>query len=294
LKNTKKIGQYPNTMVVLSLSIALFLIGLCGLVSLQAKRLTAYVKENIELQVYLDKNLATSTKDSIQKVVAKNQAIATDEAGKALIRYKSGDEAAKEFIDQTKENFKDLLAENPLHDVYMVRVKNEFFNEKALQVLKNELQTINGVYEVSYVENLADDINKNIRKIYLILAGFVILLLLTTIVLVNNTIKLAVFSQRFLIRSMQLVGATDAFIQKPFIIRGAIQGLIGAVIAIVLLLLVQQGAFSQVPELLKLHKTSEFVVLSIILLLLGLATGVVCTFTSIYKYLRLTLEQLYS
>lgn len=281
-------------MVVLSLSIALFLIGLCGLISFQAKRLSAYVKENIELQVYLEKGLAPKTQDSIRKVLSKNVAIAKDESGKAMITFKSKEEAAKEFIDQTKENFQDLLEENPLHDVMMVKVKDAFFNEKSLAQLKLDLTKVKGVYEVSYVENLADDINKNIRKIYLVLAGFVILLLLTTIVLVNNTIKLAVFSQRFLIRSMQLVGATDNFIQKPFVIRGAIQGLIGALIAIGLLVLVQMGAFSQVPDLLKLHKTSEFVILSCILVVLGVATGVVCTFTSIYKYLRLTLDQLYS
>jgi cell division transport system permease protein len=128
----------------------------------------------------------------------------------------------------------------------------------------------------------------------LILSGFVILLLLTIIVLVNNTIKLAVFSQRFLIRSMQLVGATNYFIQKPFVIRGALQGLAAALISILLLILVQQGAISKVPELLKLSSIGEFVTLSIFLLLLGVATGVVCTYSSIHKYLGLSLDELYT
>jgi cell division transport system permease protein len=293
-QNSKKIGQYPNSMVILSLSIALFLIGLCGLISFQAKRLSAFVKENIELQVYLNKDLNKKTVDSLQKVFSKNKAIAGSTIEKPSVTFKSKDDLAKEFIDHSKEKFTDILAENPLRDVFLLKVKDEYFNEKSLKNIKGEFSKIKGVYEVSYAENLADDINKNIRKIYIILSGFVLLLLLTTIVLVNNTIKLAVFSQRFLIRSMQLVGATDNFIQFPFLKRGAIQGAAGAIVAIILLVLVQLGAFSQVPDLLKLHNNTEFVILAIILLFLGVATGLVCTFTATYKYLRLSLEQLYA
>ncbi len=291
---SKKIGQFPNFMVVISLTIALFLIGLCGLISFQAKRLATMVKQNIELQVYLDNDLSTLQRDSIKKIIAKKNFVSINEAGKTNISFISKDSAAKAFINETNENFKTLLVDNPLRDAYLVKVNDAFFTEKSLVKIKTELQKIRGVYEVSYVENLVEDINRNIKKIYLILSGFVLLLLLTIIVLVNNTIKLAVFSQRFLIRSMQLVGATNYFIQKPFVIRGAIQGLVAAVISIVLLVLVQQGAISKVPELLKLSSIGEFVTLAFFLVILGVATGVVCTFSSIHKYLGLSLDELYS
>lgn len=291
---SKKIGQFPNFMVVISLTIALFLIGLCGLISFQAKRLATLVKQNLEIQVYLDQDLAVSNKDSIKKVLSKKNFVSKNEVGKANIYFVSKDSAAKIYIGETKENFKTLLVDNPLRDAYLLKVKDEFFNENSLAKFKKEIEKINGVYEVSYVENLADDINKNIKKIYLILSGFVLLLLLTIIVLINNTIKLAVFSQRFLIRSMQLVGATNFFIQKPFIKRGALQGLAAAAIAILLLVLVQQGAISQVPELLKLSSIGEFVSLALFLIFLGVAIGVVSTYSSIHKYLSLSLDDLYS
>jgi cell division transport system permease protein len=294
VKPSKKIGQYPNFMVVISLTIALFLIGLCGLISFQAKELANLVKQNVELQVYLDNDLSVSTKDSLRKIFSKKHFVSKNELNKANITYISKDSAAQAYIKETKENFKTLLIDNPLRDAYLLKIKDEYFNESSLAKFKSEIEKMNGVYEVSYVENLVDDINKNLRKIYLILSGFVLLLLLTIIVLVNNTIKLAVFSQRFLIRSMQLVGATNYFIQKPFVIRGAIQGLISGLIAIVLLVLVQQGAISKVPELLKLSSISEFVILSIFLIVLGVATGVICTFSSIHKYLGLSLDELYS
>lgn len=281
-------------MVVISLTIALFLIGLCGLISFQAKRLATLVRQNIELQVYLDNDLSISKKDSIKKALSKKTFVSKNELAKANITFISKDSAAKEFIKDTKENFQTLLVDNPLRDAYLLKVKDEYFNESSLLKFKSEIEKIDGVYEVSYVENLVDDINKNIRKIYLILSGFVLLLLATIIVLVNNTIKLAVFSQRFLIRSMQLVGATNYFIQKPFVIRGALQGLTSAIIAIFLLVLLQQGAISKMPELLKLSDMMEFFILSIFIILLGVATGVVCTYSSIHKYLGLSLDELYS
>ncbi len=281
-------------MVVISLTIALFLIGLCGLISFQAKRLSSFVRQNVELQVYLQNDLSKNGIDSIKKILTKKQFIAKNEFGRAEIQFISKDSAAKVFIDNTKENFKTLLVDNPLRDVITLKVGEDYFNENSLAKFKKEIEKINGVFEVNYVENLAEDINKNIKKIYLILSGFVLLLLLTIIVLINNTIKLAVFSQRFLIRSMQLVGATDFFIQKPFVIRGALQGLAGALIAIFVLILVQQGAISQVPELLKLSSISEFVMLSVFLIILGVSIGIVCTFTSIHRYLRLTLDELYT
>ena len=194
--------------------------------------------------------------------------------GKPEISFISKEEAAKIFVGETKENFSTLLNDNPLHDAFLCKIKEEYFNESSLSKLKKEIEKFKGVSEVTYVENLADDINKNISKIYLIMSSFVILLLLTIIALVNNTIKLAVFSQRFLIRSMQLVGATNYFIQKPFVIRGAVQGAISALIALVILVLVQQGAISQVPELLKLSTVLEFVWLALFLIVQDLLSKV--------------------
>jgi cell division transport system permease protein len=162
-----------------------------------------------------------------------------------------------------------------------------------LKEIKKSLERIQGIKEVGYVENFVDEVNKNISKIYLILSGFVLLLLVIIIMLVNNTIKLALYSQRFLIRSMQLVGATDSFIRKPFVSKGALQGLISGFIASTLLIVTQQLAVNKVDGLVILQEIDKMVLLILIILMIGVLVGVTSTFRSVDKYLKLSLDDLY-
>ncbi len=186
-----------------------------------------------------------------------------------------------------------FLGENPLRDSYRVKIQEDYFAEAKLKVIKEELEKINGVYEVVYQENLVDEINKNITKIYLILASFALIMLIIIILLINNTIKLAIYSQRFLIRSMQLVGATNGFIQRPFLMRGATQGLVSAVLASVLLVLLQQLAIRNVEGLAVLQENDKLVFLLITLVFLGILIGIVSTTQSLSRYLKMSLDELY-
>lgn len=290
----KKLGTYPNLMMVFSLTIALFMIGVCGLLTIEAKKLTQIVKQNLEIQAYLEKDLTPQQRDSIQKTLAQKSYVARSEAGQPMLRFVSKDEAAQKFIKETREDFKELLLnENPLRDAYMIKVKEEFFEEAQLQRIKADLAKTKGVFEVTYIENFADDVNRNVGKIYLILSGFVLLLLLVIVVLVNNTIRLAFYSQRMLIRSMQLVGATNGFIRRPYLRTASIQGLMGGILACVLLYLLQQAAVYQVPEMSNLLDNTKFAILCIALVLLGVAIGLACTFRSVERYMSVALDDLY-
>ncbi|MBC7407194.1 MAG: ABC transporter permease [Arcicella sp.] len=293
MSKIKKLGSTPNAMVIISLTIALFLIGLCGLLTLNARKLAEYLKQNVEVQVYLDNDLTISKLDSVFKIIANRHFVLKND-NSPQINFISKEVAAKQFIKESGEDYRKLLGNNnPLFNSYSVKIKEEFFTEINLKAIKTDLEKISGVHEVAYVENIADEINKNISKIYLILSVFVVLLLIIIVVMVNNTIKLSLYSQRFLIRSMQLVGATNAFIRKPFVVKGALQGLISGLAACTLLIILQQFAVQQVEGLGVLQEPSKLIILIIVLLTIGTLVGILSTFQSVERYLKLSLDELY-
>lgn len=288
----KKVGSYPNAMIIASLTAALFLIGFCGLLVMQSKKLISIIKQNIEVRVMLDKGLDSNQVTKVYKsIVARPFVLSID--GKPQVTFFSKDEAAKEFIADTKEDFSTLLGDNPLHDSYRVRLQEDYFEDTKLKQIKAEVEKNEGVFEVVYQENLADQINKNLTKIYLILATFAVIMLVIIILLMNNTIRLALYSQRFLIRSMQLVGATNGFIQRPFLKNGAVQGFISGLIAAGLIVALQQIALHQIEGL---HLLQEYDKLSFLLagvIILGALIGTASTFQALARYLRMALDDLY-
>lgn len=288
----KKVGSYPNAMIIVSLTAALFLIGFCGLLVMQSKKLISIIKQNIEVRVMLDKGLDSTQVADIQKKLIANPFVLNIE-GKPQVIFYSKDEAAREFIADRKEDFSAFLGENPLHDSYRVRLEEDYFEDTKLQKIKSDVEKLEGVFEVVYQENLADQINKNLTKIYIILATFAVIMLIIIVLLMNNTIRLALYSQRFLIRSMQLVGATNNFIQMPFLKNGAVQGLISGLIAVGLIVGLQQVALRQIEGL---HMLQEYEKLGFLLLgvvILGVLIGVLSTFQALARYLRMTLDDLY-
>ena len=292
-KKKKKIGSYPNAMIVMSLTAALFLIGFCGLLVIQSKKLVSIIRQNIEVRVFVDKAVTKAGQDSILTVLKSKPYVINNPETTNPITFVSKEEAAKEFIEGTKEDFTAFLGENPLRDSYRVKIGEDYFEESKLQAIKKDIEKSNGVYEVVYQEDLADNINRNVTKIYAVLASFALIMLIIIVLLVNNTIKLAIYSQRFLIRSMQLVGATNGFIQRPYILRGAMQGTIGGVLAGGLLIGLQQIAVRNVEGLAMLQEYDKLVILVAVVLALGIMIGIASTYQSLARYLRMALDDLY-
>ncbi|MCE6990101.1 ABC transporter permease [Dyadobacter sp. CY323] len=288
----KKIGSYPNAMIVMSLTAALFLIGFCGLLVIQSKKLVSIIRQNIEVRVFLDKEVNKAGQDSILQAIQSKPFVLASTEVKPII-FVSKEEAAKEFIEGTKEDFVNFLGENPLRNSYRVKIHEDYFEEAKLQQIKKDIEQIKGVYEVVYQEDLADNINRNVTKIYIVLASFALVMLIIIVLLVNNTIKLAIYSQRFLIRSMQLVGATNGFIQRPYVLRGAIQGLVGGVLAGILLIVLQQIAVRNVEGLAMLQEYEKIAFLILAVLSLGILIGISSTYQSLARYLRMALDDLY-
>ncbi len=291
-KKKKKLGSYPYFSVIFSISLALFVIGLFGLLILHANNLSQAIKENIEVQVYLNKSISENERIQLEKIISSKDYVLI-ENGEASINFISKEEAAEQFIEDTGENIIEFLGENPLRDVLIFKIDSEYQQNQNLSKIKEEIEKLGGVYEVNYVENLVDSINRNVAKISLLLLGFAILLLITVTILINNTIKLALFSQRFLIRSMQLVGARPSFIKKPFLRRSLWYGVLAGVFASAILYGVLLYFNNIIEGLASLQEVKEITILFAGLLLLGAVVGFFSTYKAINKYLKLSLDELY-
>ncbi len=288
----KKLGNYPHAMVVFSITLALFVIGVFGLLLIHANKLSDNVKESIEMQVYLDRNVTAVQLARLQKAFAAKEYVAY-KADTAQVRFISKDEAAKLLLNETNEDFLTLLGENPLRDAYVVRINADHASTPELKSIKLDLQEADGVYEVQYVENLIQSINSNLQKISIILLAFAAILVLVVIILINNTVKLALYSQRFLIRSMQLVGATSFFIQRPFLNRATWQGIVSGLIASAMLFALMQYAYHEVTELQLLRNDEQTYLLMGALVVIGCIIGFLSSYRSVRKYLRMSLDELY-
>lgn len=287
----KKLGGYPATGVVFSISLALFVVGLFGLLLMYSQQLEKQVRKNIRMQVYLKSGLSEA-----QRLEIKNKLLALEFVSKEEsepLTFVSREEAAKKFIAETGEDFTDFLGENPLRDAYLVAIDPAYHTAGEMQNVKASLEKLNGVFQVFYVEGLIESVNDNVTKIGLVLAGLILILFLTVALLINNTLRIALFSQRFLIRSMQLVGARKWFIQRPFLVRAAGYGLLSGLIAGCSLWLVSDYAQERVADLVVLHDSEQFLILLSVLLVMGMLVAVISTFLSIRKYLKMSLEELY-
>ena len=288
----KKIGSYPNTMIVISLTAALFLVGLCGLLVIQSKKLISIIKQQVEVRAMVDKSVDSTKIDDLRKQI-ETKAFVLKENGKPQVILVSKEEAANQYVQDTNDNFREFLGDNPLHDSFRIKLEESYFEESKLKLIKAELEKIDGIFEVVYQENLADQINKNFTKIYIVLATFAIIMLIIIVLLMNNTIRLALYSQRFLIRSMQLVGATNGFIQMPFLKKGAVQGLIAGGISAGLLIGMQQLGLRLIEGLHLLQDNTQIVILMIALVIIGVLLGIISTFQALTRYLKMTLDDLY-
>ncbi len=292
VRRKKKVGSYQYGSVIFSVTLALFVVGLFGMLLLHTNRLTSVIQENIEIQVYLNKNTSENQRNRIQREISTSPYVLKKEENPQII-FISKEEAAQQFVKDTGEDFSEFLGDNPLRDALVVNIAPEFQTNAKLDSIANKIETISGVYEVTFVESLVDSINKNLRNIGLILLGFATILLIVVVMLINNTIKLALFSQRFLIRSMQLVGATSGFIKKPFLKRALFHGAIAGIVSSLLLYGLLQFANTKIERLVELQQEVFILALYGLLIILGSFIAFISTYRAMNKYLKMSLDELY-
>ena len=250
------------------------------------------IRENVEIQVFLDKNLNDDEISAIRKNLSSRPFILR-KADTLGLRFISDEEAAAAFIESTGEDFTKFLEDNPLRDSFVLSIAEEFQTSEQINEISKELEGVSGVFEVSYMTDLVDSINKNLLKVSIVMGAFILILVITVIMLINNTIRLALFSQRFLIRSMQLVGATRGFIRKPFLLRSWIFGMLAGAFASLILFALITYAKSAIEGFALLQNQELMLILFGILIVVGGILSVLSTLRAVNKYLNMTLDELY-
>jgi len=281
-KKTKTI--YIST--IFSITLVLLMLGVLGLILVHAKNLSNYVKENIVLNIIVDEGAKEADVLQFQKDLNANPAV-------KQTQYVNKELAARNLTQDLGEDFVNFLGYNPLLSTVDVYLKADYANNKSIEALKAGISKNPVVKEVIYQSSLIDMVNKNINTIGLIILGFAAILLVISIALINNTIRLAIYSQRFLIKSMQLVGATKNFIRRPFILIAMLHGLIASFIAVIILLGLLYYAQKEIPEIVILRNYTEFGIVLLFLVGVGIFITALSTTFAVSRYLRLKIYDLY-
>jgi cell division transport system permease protein len=268
------------------------LIGAFALFILHADQLKRLIQENLEIQVFLDKETGDSAQANIRQQLAASPFVDTKD-GQPRLAFISREEAAQALMKETGENFVKFIGDNPLRHSFVLNVKSDYYNNDKLAQIRSDLQKMDGVYEVVYVESMIDKINDNIRRAQTLILAFAAILLILAGLMMNSSIRLAMFSQRFLIRSMQLVGATSGFITRPFLFRAAFHGVLGGLLASGLLAGALYYVNLRVPELSILQNQPLMLIMFGSLFLLGISVCVVSAKFSVKRFLNMPLDHLY-
>ncbi len=271
---------------VISIALVLLMTGLLGLIVVHARNLSNYVKENIVLNIIIKEDTKEADVLTLQKELSSDKFVLNTQ-------YISKELAARNLQQDLGEDFVEFLGYNPLLSSIDVYLKAQYANKDSIETFIKTTSASPMVKEVVYQESLIDMVNKNIRIIGIVILGFAIILLIIAVALINNTIRLAIYSQRFLIKSMQMVGATKGFIRRPFLGYGIMHGFLGAIIAIIMLLLVLYFGQQQIPELVILQNYFEFAVIFLGVIAIGILISGLSTYFAVTKYLRLRMNDLY-
>ncbi len=274
---------------VISITLVLFTLGFLGLIILHANSLSNYIKENIGFEIIMKPESKEADIVYLQKILdAKKYTKSTE--------YITREEAARRLSETLGEDFISFLGEenNPLLPSIDVRFNADWANNDSLTIIEQSIMSNDAVKEVYYQKSLVHLINKNIRKISLVLLAVSLLLLTIATALINNTIRLSVYSRRFVIRSMQLVGATQSFIRRPFVVKGVYQGILSGLIALALLSAILAAARENIPELSLLLSPEMMLLLYAFVLLLGMIVSGISTIFAVGRYLNMKQDKLYA
>ena len=279
-------GSYFMSMM--SIALVLFLLGVFALLMMHAQKLSNHLKENIGFEVVMNSNVKETKILQLQKELDAMPAVKSTE-------YITKEEAIRRLSDDLGEDFLQWLGneENPLLPSIDVRFNADWANNDSIQVIQTQLLKNTDIKEIYYQKSLVGVINQNVNRIGIALMAASLILLIIAITLIRNTIRLSVYSKRFLVRSMQLVGATPAYIRRPFIRSGVLQGFFGALIADALLALLIYGLDQRLPELALVQDYKIIIGIFVGIIGLGILLGGLSTRLALRKYLHADVDRLY-
>lgn len=285
-KLTKRKLRSSYFTTIISISLVLFVVGVIGLLLLNAQKLSKHVKENIGFSVILNDGVKEVDMIRLQKSLDAKKFVKTTE-------YITKERAAKDLQEDLGEEFVDFLGYNPLLPSIEVRLYAQYANPDSVDIIEKELLEYNQVKEVAYQKSLIDIVNKNIKKISIVLFAFSGMLMIIALSLINNTIRLSVYARRFLIKTMQLVGATKAFVRAPFVAKSIIHTIYSVCITYALLSGLIYLLDKELPELAILSDIDTLAILFGGVFIVGLFIVWTSTWFAVNRYLRLKTNELY-
>ena len=272
--------------LVISVSLVLFLLGVLGLVLINARELSNYLRESLSFQIFLDDNAKEADMRMLQKDLDAKPYVKST-------KYVSKDEAAVKMKEDLGEDFISFLGENPLPPSIDVYLYAGYTGIDSVAKIEKYVLEYPFVKEVYYQESLLFLINENVRKISFFLLVISTFLFLIALTIINNTIRLSIYSRRFIIRTMQLVGATRAFIRRPFLVQSAIHGLLAALIAMSLIMGLLYLIEKEFFMMFTFESTKLLILLGVSIIIVGVIINIVSTYFSVNKYLSISEDKLY-
>lgn len=272
--------------VIISIALVLFLVGVLGLILIKTNSISKHFKEQVVMSIFLKNDAKNSDVDILKAELKKADYTKS-------IKYISKTEAAKTYSKDIGEDFMQFLGENPLKNSIDISLKSEFVTPEKMEAIEKNLLNRSLVYEISYDKPLIDLLTKNIKRLTFWMLLFSAVFTLIAVVLINSSIRLSVYSKRFTIKTMQMVGATKKFIRIPFIWKSIQLGFFGALVAIIALIALALYVNNLVPELNLLSDFKWLSILALFIIGLGILISWISTFFATQRFLNLQVDELY-
>ena len=286
---TKRPNSFFNMQFItssISTTLVLLLLGMVVFFVLSANNLSTYVRENIGISVLVSDDMKEPEALKFQKTLNEKSYV------KESV-YISKEQALKEQTEAMGTDPAEFLGYNPFTASIEIKLNAQYANSDSIAWIEKEILTNKKVMEVSYPQNLIDSVNRNIQKVSIFLLGLAALLTLISFALINNTIRLAIYSKRFLIHTMKLVGASWSFIRRPFLVRNVWIGVLAGIMADAILLGMAYMLVKYEPQLIEIITPNALLVVMASVFVFGLAITFLCAYISINKYLRMKASALY-
>lgn len=277
-------SSYFTTTI--SITMVLFLLGIIGLLALNANKLSTYVKENLGLTIMLQDEARDAEIKKIEKSLSASPLVKS-------VTYLNKEQAAEKLSEELGEDFINFLGYNPLLSSIDVKLYAQYATPQGMDEIAQMVSQYSEVKEVHYQKDIVYLIHENVNKISLVLLAIAVLMLLVAVTLINNTVRLMVYSKRFIIRTMQLVGATNSFIRRPFIGSSIVQGILGALIANLLIAGIIYISARELSGVISFDNIFVVILLFAIVFIIGIILTLVSTTISVNKYLNVRTADLY-
>ena len=289
VKRHRKAGK-PHSLQIITLCIStamvLILIGMVVLTVFTGRNLSQFVKENLTITMILQPDMSNEESAALCERVDQLHYISS-------LNFISKEEALKEGTRELGANPAEFAGENPFTAEIEVRLKANYANNDSIKAIASQLKAYKGVYEITYRKDLVESVNQKLGKISIVLLIIAALLTVVSFSLINNTIRLSIYSRRFTIHTMKLVGASWNFIRMPFLRRAVLQGFVSALVAIIVLGIGMYLLHNYDPEISIVLNTNVMVVTAIIMMAFGILITFFCSWLSVNKFLRMKASSLY-